>query len=100
MGLVVARNPVLGVSEQVRHKAGNWAVQSQKMVKRLEISDLGSRGIVVCTSIYIVKTNALISCTVTMHLICPFVFAYAKRKFSHDPAHILPNLTISASLNC
>ena len=31
---------------------------------------------------------ALISFVVTAKLICVFVFAYAKRRFSHDEAHI------------
>ena len=30
----------------------------------------------------------LISCAVTAQLICAFVFAYAKSRFSHDVAHI------------
>ena len=34
------------------------------------------------------KTKALISCAVTAQLICVFVFAYAKSRFSHDEAHI------------
>ena len=35
------------------------------------------------------KTKALISFAVTAKLICVFVFAYAKRWFSHDAAHII-----------
>ena len=35
------------------------------------------------------KTKALISCTVTVQLICAFVFAYAKSRFSHDAIHIV-----------
>ena len=31
----------------------------------------------------------LISCAVTVQLICVFVFAYAKSRFSHEAAHIL-----------
>ena len=54
---------------------------------RLEISYLGSRGIVL--SIYIAKTKAMISYAVTAKLICVFVFAYAKSRFSHDAAHTL-----------
>ena len=38
-----------------------------------------------CT-IRIAKTNALISCAVTAQLICVFVFAYAKSRFSHNKA--------------
>ena len=34
------------------------------------------------------KTKALISCAVTAQLICVFVFAYAKSRFSHDEAHM------------
>ena len=34
------------------------------------------------------KTMALSSCAVTAHLICVFVFAYAKNRFSHDATHI------------
>ena len=41
-----------------------------------------------CT-IRIAKTKALISCAVTAHLICVFVCAYAKIRFSHDKAHIV-----------
>ena len=39
-----------------------------------------------CT-IRIAKTKALISFAVTEKLICVFVFAYAKIRFSHDEAH-------------
>ena len=34
------------------------------------------------------KTKALISFAVTAKLICVFVFAYAKGRFSHDAAHL------------
>ena len=34
------------------------------------------------------KTKALISLAVTAKLICVFVFAYAKSRFSHNAAHI------------
>ena len=37
--------------------------------QRNKISDLGSRGIV----LYVAKTKVLISCTVTVQLICAFV---------------------------
>ena len=35
------------------------------------------------------KTKVLISFTVTAKLICVFVFAYAKERFSHNEAHVL-----------
>ena len=35
------------------------------------------------------KTKALISFAVTAKLICVFVFAYAKSRFSHDAAHVV-----------
>ena len=38
---------------------------------------------------YVAKTKALISCPVTTQLICAFVFANAKSRFSHDVAHLL-----------
>ena len=34
------------------------------------------------------KTKALISFAVTVQLICVFVFAYAKCRFSHNEAHM------------
>ena len=40
-----------------------------------------------CT-ICVAKTKALISFAVTAKLICVFVFAYAKSRFSHDAAQI------------
>ena len=35
------------------------------------------------------KTEALISCAVTVHLICVFVFAYAKSRVTYNEAHLL-----------
>ena len=37
---------------------------------------------------YVAKTKVLIRCMVTTQLICAFVFAYAKSKFSRDVARI------------
>ena len=72
---LVVRKPVFGVSGQVRH---NRAAQPQKM----------ARGLKFCMkrdfTIYVAKTKALISFAVTAKLICVFVFAYAKSRFSHD----------------
>ena len=39
-------------------------------------------------TVIVAKTKALISFAVTAKLICVFVFAYAKSRFSHDTAHI------------
>ena len=36
----------------------------------------------------VAKTKALISFAVTAKLICVFVFAYAKSRFSHNEAHL------------
>ena len=77
-----ARKPVFGVSDQVRHKYGCTATEDGY---RLEISDLGSRRNVL--SVYL-KTKVLISCVVSAQLICSFVFAYAKSRFSHEEAHM------------
>ena len=39
---------------------------------------------------YVAKTKVLIDqAAVTAQLICAFVFAYAKNRFSHDVAHIV-----------
>ena len=76
------RKPVIRVSDQVPHKPGCSATEDGW---RFVISDLGSRGIV----FRVVKTKVLISFAVTPKLICAFVFAYAKSRFSHDAAHIL-----------
>ena len=40
-----------------------------------------------CT-IRVAKTKALISFAVTAKLICVIVFAFAKSRFSHEPAHL------------
>ena len=62
----------------------NRAVQLQKMARgwTFRIKKVGDY------IIYVVKTKALISFAVTAKLICLFVFAYAKSRFSHDEAHI------------
>ena len=63
----VTRKPVLSVSNHVRHKPGCTATEDGYM---LEISDLGNSVIV-------------------LSMICAFVFAYTKSKFSHYAAHIM-----------
>ena len=50
--------------------------------------DLGSRGNALSS-----KTKALISLAVTAKLICVFVFAYVKIRFSHDEAQLSMNKT-------
>ena len=49
--------------------------------RRLEISDLESRGIVL--------SKQRCYCPAIAQLICIFVFAYAKSSFSHDAAHFM-----------
>ena len=63
----------------------NRAVQPQKMARGLKlwIQDVVKRD---CT-IYVAKTKVLISCAMTGQLICVFVFACARSRFSHDGAH-------------
>ena len=61
----------------------NGSVQSQKMVKSLKFRKK------INFTIRVVKPKALISFAVTANLICAFVFAYAKFRFSHDAAHII-----------
>ena len=74
--------PVFRVFDQVRHKPGYMATEDD------EARNYGLRKKRNCT-IYVGKTKALISYAVTAQLICAFVFAYAKSRFSHDAAHIL-----------
>ena len=45
------------------------------------------------------KTKALISFAVTAKLICVFVFAYAKNRFSHDAAQMYSYIAKSVSNN-
>ena len=75
------RKTVFGVSDLVRHKPGCIATEDVWM---LEISDLES-------TTYLAKTKALISCTVTVQLICTF-FTYSNFRFYHDAAQIIKNL--------
>ena len=38
---------------------------------------------------YVAKSDVLISYAVPVQLICAFVFAYAKSRFSRDAAHLM-----------
>ena len=38
---------------------------------------------------YVAKTEVLISCAVPVQLICAFVFAYVKSRFSRNTAHLM-----------
>ena len=75
------RKPVFGVSYR---SATNRAVHPQKMARGLKFRVHEEEGL---NTIYLAKTKALISFVVTAKLICVFVFAYAKSRFSHDAAH-------------
>ena len=75
-----ARKPVFAVSYQVRHKRVCAVSENgQKLGFRKKRN----------FTIRVVKPKALISFAVTANLICAFVFAYAKFRFSHDAAHII-----------
>ena len=50
------------------------------------------------STIRVAKTKALISFAVTAKLICVFVFAYAKRWFSHGTAQMKIKMTIKEKL--
>ena len=60
------------------------AVQLQRMARGLKFRIYKEEG-----SYCVAKTKALISFAVTVKLICVFVFAYAKRWFSHVVAHFI-----------
>ena len=71
----------------------NWPVQIQKMARGLKFRKKRD-----CT-IYVAKTMALISCSITAQLICAFVFAYnMKSSFFHEVAHFLLNGCIYESI--
>ena len=86
------RKPVFGVSDQVRHKAGCTAIKDGEM---LEISDLGSQGIVYYTCSENKGADQLRGNTA--RLICVFVFAKAKSLFSHDETHLVLQMTCAIS---
>ena len=60
-------------------------------IRWLEARNFVFRKLRDCTT-YVAKTKALISFVVTVKLICVFVFAYGKIRFSHDAAHCDENL--------
>ena len=62
----------------------NRAVLPQKIVRGLKFWIRKKRDV----TIYVAKTKPLISCTVTAHLICAFVSAYAKIRFSNEAAQM------------
>ena len=63
----------------------NQAVQSLNMARGLKFRIQEVEGLYYPVA----KTKALISFTVIAKLICVFVFAYAKIRFSYDAAHFL-----------
>ena len=67
------RKPVFGFSDQVWHKPVCRITEEGLKLKLLDIG-IGET----------VLSVELISCAVTAQLICAFVFAYAKVRFSHD----------------
>ena len=75
----ITRKPVVRVSDYLQHKRGCITIEDGYRLDIFKVMDF---------TIYEVKTKALISCTVTAQLICAFVFAYARRRFSCDAAYI------------
>ena len=62
----------------------NWAVRQQMVTRGLNFRIKKEEGLYY---LYVAKTEALISFTVTVKLICVSVFAYVKCWFSRDAAH-------------
>ena len=81
----MARKPVFGVYNQVRHKPGCTATVDGY---RLEISNLEVEGVYYLT---VAKTTVLISCAVTVQLICVLVFTYmyTKNRVLHDTTQFI-----------
>ena len=63
----------------------NRSVQRQKIARGFKFRIYEVEGLYYPC---IAKTKVLISFAVTATLICAFVFAYAKKRFSHDAAQI------------
>ena len=74
------RKPVFGISDQVPHKL---AVQSQKMARGLKFC------IKEVEELYYLWSKNIGADQLTAKLICIFVFAYAKSRFSHNKAHFI-----------
>ena len=62
----------------------NRAVTPHKMARGLKFQIWEEDGLFYLRS----KTKGVISCTFSAQLICAFIFASAKYRFSHDTAHI------------
>ena len=77
----VMRKPVFGISDRFNT---NGAVHPQRMARgfklQMEVDGLYN----LCSEIK--GTDQL---CITTQLICIFIFAYAKSRFSHDMAHML-----------
>ena len=63
----------------------NQAVQPHKMARDMKFLIYEVEGLYYLCS----ETKALIIFAVTPKLVCVFVFAYAKNRFSHDVAHLI-----------
>ena len=74
----VARKPVFGVYDQVRHKPGCTDTEGNYVFRK-------KRDCTICVA----NTKALISFEVIAQLNCVFVFACAKSWFSHDAAQMI-----------
>ena len=78
----VARKPDFGAADRVQHKPGCAASDDHW---RLDISDLEVEGLYNLCG----ENKGADQCAVTAQLICGFVFAYAKSRFSHQAARIM-----------
>ena len=74
---------VFGVSVQIQHKPGSTAAEDGQ---RLEISDLGSRGMAL-SSVYRCSGNKGTD-QLRRYGICVFDFAYEKSRFPHDASQM------------
>ena len=64
----------------------NWLVHPLKKARKMKFWDLVEEEL---CSIRVAKTKALITCAVTVKLICDFGSAWAKVRFTHDAAHFI-----------
>ena len=82
---LVTKNPVFGVSNQVRLKS---ACSASETSHRLKILDIETRGIIISQQRI---TKTLIRLCGCAGWSAPLLFAYGKNRFSHDVTHMKPD---------
>ena len=85
----VTRKPVFGVSDQVLHKASCAATEDGERLEIVDVDEL----FYLCS-----KMKGANQLRLTTQLICAFVFAYAKNRFSCERLICLSSILVENSL--